>query len=137
MKIGTSVVRFLGGMVVAGLWCLGAAGAKEVPFYTIASPDHPRAWYVAADFYKLDQALRWNQRDQVLSLDITYTLQGEWPLHDDPDLYKGFTVHFPAVHLDPASGQLYFASGPGRRTFIGSVQPSFSVSAWRSTGTSR
>jgi hypothetical protein len=80
---------------------------------------------VGADFDKLDQSLSWNARRQSLDLEITYTLQGEWPLHDDPDLYNRFTVHFPAVHLDPATRQLYFASSPGRRTFIGTVQPSF------------
>ncbi len=125
MKTRLRPLRFLGGMIIAGIGSLGVADAKEAPFYTIPSPDHPPTWYVSASFDKLDQSLRWSSRDQILSLDITYTLQGEWPLHDDPDLYQGFTVHFPAVHLDPASRQLYFASAPGRRTFIGSVEPSF------------
>ncbi len=120
--------RILAGKLLAGVFLacqLGFASTTSTPFYTIASPDHPRSWYVGADFDKLDQSLRWDERHQVLCLDITYTLQGEWPVRQDPDLSNRFTVRFPVVRFDPASRQLYFASSPGRRTFIGSVQSSF------------
>jgi hypothetical protein len=111
--------------VLLAIGMRGEAAAKAAPFFTINSPDHPRAWFVAADFSKLDQSLSWNERDQSLHLDITYTLQGEWPLHDDPDLYNNFTVHFPAVRLDPDTRQLYFLTPSGKKMGIGSLQPSF------------
>ena len=115
----------LAGFAAVGLWIAGVAGAKEVPFYTVTSPDHPRAWYVGNNFDKLDQALQWNEREGGLTLQITYTLNGNWPVYDDPDLYSSFTVHFPAVHLDPASRELYIAPSARRRITIGSLQPGF------------
>jgi hypothetical protein len=86
----------------------------------LASPDHPRVWYVY-DYDKLGQNLSWDERSQSLVANVTYSLVpaiGDWRPAD----YKTFTLHFPAVKLNVAKNNLYFNDGRKHKVPLGHLE---------------
>jgi hypothetical protein len=85
--------------------------------FSMVSPDRPRTWLVGGND-KLDQRLRWSERQNTLFLDVTYSLlfftDG---LH--PTQYQTYTVRFPEVRLNPADQSLYVDDGHGHRVILG------------------
>ncbi len=65
------------------------------------SPDHPKTWVDGAT--RIHQELRWSPDKHMLLADVVYSTQdyadGPHPTQEDD-----FTLTFPTVHLDPASG---------------------------------
>jgi hypothetical protein len=92
---------------------LGGASSS----FSIVSPDRPRTWLVGGND-KLDQRLRWSERQNTLFLDVTYSLlfftDG---LH--PTQYQTYTVRFPEVRLNTADQSLYIEDGHGHRVILG------------------
>ena len=80
---------------------------------SVTSPDRPRTWFLGGDFEKLSQSLRWDQNTQTLSLDVTYTLHGEWPNPENSDLSKTFQLYFPQVKMSKLGRRLFLVL-PGR-----------------------
>jgi len=68
----------------------------------VGSPDHPSTWVVGAT--RMHQNLRWSPEKQMLVADVVYSTEnyadGPHPTQEDD-----FTLSFPTVHFDPASGR--------------------------------
>jgi len=66
------------------------------------SPDHPKTWVDGAT--RTHQELRWDADKHMLLADVVYSTQdfadGPHPTQEDD-----FTLTFPTVHFDPASGK--------------------------------
>ncbi len=116
----------LGVQVLAFLSCSIFVRSSEVPSaIRIESPDHPPAWYLTGNFWKLSQSLRWDRKSQILYLDVTYSINGEWPNMEDSDLYKTLSVSFPQVKADRSRNLLYVRSNNGRNIPLARVGSSF------------
>jgi len=65
------------------------------------SPDHPKTWVDGAT--RIHQELRWSDEKHMLLADVVYSTQdyadGPHPTQEDD-----FTLSFPTVHFDSASG---------------------------------
>jgi hypothetical protein len=80
---------------------------------------------LGGDFLKLSQSLRWDKNIQTLSLEVTYTLHGEWPNPENSDLYKTFSLSFPEVKMKKPEGDLFLVF-PGRSPIhLATVQHNF------------
>jgi hypothetical protein len=88
--------------------------------FSMVSPDRPRTWLIGGND-KLEQRLRWSERQNTLFLDVTYGLlfftDG---LH--PPQYQTYTVRFPEVRLSPADPSLYIDDGHGHRVILGHLR---------------
>jgi len=116
----------LGFQAVACMLGSAFASSSDMPSTVrIASPDHPRVWYLDGNFRKLSQSLRWDQKNRILYLDLTYSLNGEWAHMEDSDLYQTLSVSFPDVQVDRPGRQLYFRAKNGRKIFLGKLTNSF------------
>jgi len=126
-ETGASIKQHLMAYLLWGILLeFGSSLAQALPpmAVVIASPNHPRTWYVN-ELDKFTQILRWDDEDQTLYLDVTYSLNGEWPLMDsnDPDQYGTFTVSFPDVHQNEAHHELYYVDGSGHKFSLGWIKP--------------
>jgi hypothetical protein len=114
-------------LLAAWLGCAGCGlSPAEQPgrvFLKIVSPDHPAIWFVGGDFEKFDQSLHWNEDTQMLSLDIVYTLNGEWPHYEQADRFDAFNLSFPAVRENRVDHELYWLDHAGCKVVLGAVEP--------------
>jgi len=77
-----------------------AGGAGQV---FVESPDHPQTW--AAGASNIHQALRWDARKGELVVDVKYSTR-DWADSAHPTQEGDYSLAFPNVHLDAASGRL-------------------------------
>ena len=87
----------------------------------LASPDHPAVWYVY-DYDKLGQNLHWDDRNQSLVADVTYSLvpaENDW----NPADYRTFILHFPGVQFNAVENTLYFRDGHKHKVILGHIEP--------------
>jgi len=85
--------------------------------FSIPSPDHPQTWFTYY-YDKLDQRLRWSDKDRTLYLAVTYSL-APYTDGDDPTQYTTFWLKFPSVRLDDARGRFYHVAQDGSKVDIG------------------
>jgi hypothetical protein len=81
-------------------------------------------WYITGDFWKISQSLRWDRKSQVLYLDVAYSINGEWPKMENPDLYHTLSVSFPEVRADRSGNLLYCRTKDGRKIPLATVSSS-------------
>jgi hypothetical protein len=81
--------------------------AQPVAGGCVTSPDHPSTWTSGAD--NVHQALRWDPDKHMLFADVKYsTILYADDTHPTED--NDYTLSFPTVRLDPASG-VFTANG--------------------------
>jgi hypothetical protein len=97
------VAFFLTILIVMGAMLGSSAQAQNYNAYAYAkSPDHPKTWVDGAT--RTHQELRWSDEKHMLVADVVYSTadfaDGPHPTQEDD-----FTLTFPTVHFDPASGK--------------------------------
>jgi hypothetical protein len=90
--------------------------------FWIASPDHPSIWYNRSGD-KISQELIWNASRNELLAEVAYNELEYLSLRDQLH-YDTFKLSFPTIHLNEATGRLYFVDRRKHRHDIGSVKNS-------------
>jgi hypothetical protein len=88
--------------------------------FCIVSPDHPAVWYNRSGD-KVQQELVWSRSRQVVEADVAFDEVNFWPERDQT-YYDRFTLSFPTLRLDRATGRFYFCDRKGHRHEIGSLR---------------
>ena len=90
----------------AGAAFIPAARAQNysMPRFAYAwSPDHPKTWVDGA--MRTRQSLRWSSERHMLVANVTYST-ADYADNAHPPEEDDYTLTFPSVHLDAASGKL-------------------------------
>ncbi len=104
------------------LWAvlLGPSLAFARDGFSIASPDHPSAWYNLSG-EKVSQELDWDHGKERLVLFIAYSTVPNTPSRDQT-LYTTFRLSFPMVRRDYSTDRIYFVDENGRKVDLGRLR---------------
>lgn len=103
MKIFTLSLSFL----LVGFVAFSPAYGQVTSYAFAKSPDHPSTWVVGAS--NIHQDLRWDQTQQVLVADVTYSTR-DYADSMHPTQEDEYTLAFPTVRFDRSS-QTFLAGG--------------------------
>lgn len=92
-------------LAVLGLCAASPAARAQnyaMPGFAYAwSPDHPKTWVDGA--MRAHQSLRWSDDRHMLVANVTYST-ADYADNTHPPEQDEYTLTFPTVHFDPASG---------------------------------
>ena len=96
-------------IIAAGFVSASPGFGQMSPYSFAKSPDHPSTWVAGAS--NIRQVLRWDPSKQMLVADVRYSTR-DWADSVHPANESDYTLTFPTVQLDRASGTLEASGRP-------------------------